>query len=211
MAHGQKIRKQPRALLAQIPGLKVVELHEADWCCGSAGTYNLTQPEMAARLQERKVHNIRATGADAVVTANPGLHHPDRAGPRASAASPCRCSTSWSCSTRPIPRYRDEDQGDGPRRAAAADAHPRHRERDDVVVSVALSGGGDEILAIGNECPHQGGNLCDGWIEGEIVTCPLHGWEFDLRSGVCMTVPGERVPGYRVTVEDGAVHLEAVE
>ena len=72
VAHGQKIRKEPRALLAQIPGLEVVELREADWCCGSAGTYNLTQPEMATRLQERKVQNIRATGADAVVTANPG-------------------------------------------------------------------------------------------------------------------------------------------
>ena len=72
VAHGQKIRKEPRALLAQIPGLTVRELHEADWCCGSAGTYNLTQPEMAGRLQRRKVENIRATGADAVVTANPG-------------------------------------------------------------------------------------------------------------------------------------------
>ena len=72
VAHGQKIRKEPRALLAQIPGLTVKELHEADWCCGSAGTYNLTQPEMAGRLQRRKVENIRATGADAVVTANPG-------------------------------------------------------------------------------------------------------------------------------------------
>jgi glycolate dehydrogenase iron-sulfur subunit len=72
VAHGQKIRKEPRRLLAQIPGLTLVELNEADWCCGSAGTYNLTQPEMAARLQERKVQNIRATGADAVVTANPG-------------------------------------------------------------------------------------------------------------------------------------------
>jgi glycolate oxidase iron-sulfur subunit len=72
VAHGQKIRKEPRQLLAQIPGLEVVELREADWCCGSAGTYNLTQPEMATRLQERKVQNIRATGADAVVTANPG-------------------------------------------------------------------------------------------------------------------------------------------
>ena len=39
----------------------------------------------------------------------------------------------------------------------------------------------DEIFAIGNECPHQGGNLCDGWIEGDILSCPLHGWEFDLR------------------------------
>ena len=66
----------------------------------------------------------------------------------------------------------------------------------------------EEILAIGNECPHQGGNLCDGWIDGDIVTCPLHGWEFDLRSGVCMTIPGERVLAYRATVEDGAVYLE---
>jgi nitrite reductase/ring-hydroxylating ferredoxin subunit len=67
---------------------------------------------------------------------------------------------------------------------------------------------GDEILAVGNECPHQGGNLCDGWVEGEIVTCPLHGWEVDLRSGACMTVPGERVARYAVTVEAGAVFLE---
>ena len=72
VVHGQKIRAQPRALLAQIPGLRVVELPEADWCCGSAGTYNLTQPEMATRLQERKIAHVRATGADAVVTANPG-------------------------------------------------------------------------------------------------------------------------------------------
>jgi glycolate oxidase iron-sulfur subunit len=72
VVHGQKIRDQPRALLAQIPGLRVVELTEADWCCGSAGTYNLTQPEMATRLQERKTAHVQATGADAVVTANPG-------------------------------------------------------------------------------------------------------------------------------------------
>jgi glycolate oxidase iron-sulfur subunit len=72
VVHGQKIRSQPRALLAQIPGLKVVELKEADWCCGSAGTYNLTEPEMARRLQERKVAHIAATGAEWVVTANPG-------------------------------------------------------------------------------------------------------------------------------------------
>jgi glycolate oxidase iron-sulfur subunit len=72
VVHGQKVRAQPRALLAQIPGLRVVELAEADWCCGSAGTYNLTQPEMATRLQERKIAHVRATGADAVVTANPG-------------------------------------------------------------------------------------------------------------------------------------------
>jgi len=72
VAHGQKIRKEPRALLHQIPGLTMKELHEADWCCGSAGTYNLTQPEMAGQLQRRKIENIRATGAEAVITANPG-------------------------------------------------------------------------------------------------------------------------------------------
>ena len=72
VVHGQKIRSQPRQLLSQIPGLTLVELKEADWCCGSAGLYNLTQPEMATRLQARKGQNILATGAEAVVTANPG-------------------------------------------------------------------------------------------------------------------------------------------
>jgi glycolate oxidase iron-sulfur subunit len=70
--HGQTVREEPRALLAQIPGLRVVELAEADWCCGSAGTYNLTQPEMATRLQARKIAHVQATGAECVVTANPG-------------------------------------------------------------------------------------------------------------------------------------------
>jgi glycolate oxidase iron-sulfur subunit len=72
VVHGQKIRNQPRQLLAQVPGLEVVPLPESDWCCGSAGIYNLTQPEMAARLLERKVGHVLATGAEAVVTANPG-------------------------------------------------------------------------------------------------------------------------------------------
>src|SRR5215470_5681412 len=48
-------------------------------------------------------------------------------------------------------------------------------------LDVAVFRRGDEILAIGNECAHTGGNLCDGFVEGDIVTCPLHGWEFDLR------------------------------
>ncbi|MCI0545662.1 MAG: Rieske 2Fe-2S domain-containing protein [Candidatus Rokubacteria bacterium] len=73
---------------------------------------------------------------------------------------------------------------------------------------IAMFRRGEEVLAIGNECPHQGGNLCDGWVEGDIVTCPLHGWEFDLRSGVCMTVPGERVPCFTATVEGNAIYLE---
>jgi glycolate oxidase iron-sulfur subunit len=72
VAHGQKIKSEPRKLLAQIPGLSVVELTESDWCCGSAGIYNLTEPEMATRLLHRKVSHVLATGAEAVVTANPG-------------------------------------------------------------------------------------------------------------------------------------------
>lgn len=83
VVHGQKIRSQPRQLLAQVPGLRVVDLPESDWCCGSAGIYNLTQPEMAARLLERKVRHVRGTGADAVVTANPGCILQIQAGLRA--------------------------------------------------------------------------------------------------------------------------------
>src|SRR5262245_11480978 len=72
VVHGQKIRSAPRTLLAQIPDLRVVDLVESDWCCGSAGLYNLTEPEMAGRLLRRKVRHVLATGATAVVTANPG-------------------------------------------------------------------------------------------------------------------------------------------
>jgi glycolate oxidase iron-sulfur subunit len=72
LLHGQKIRTQPRALLAAIPGLEIVPLEEADWCCGSAGTYNVTQPDLARSILERKVANIVRSGADTVVTANPG-------------------------------------------------------------------------------------------------------------------------------------------
>jgi glycolate oxidase iron-sulfur subunit len=72
VVHGQKIKNEPRTLLAQIPGLRLVELTESDWCCGSAGIYNLTEPEMATRLLHRKVSHVMATGAEAVVTANPG-------------------------------------------------------------------------------------------------------------------------------------------
>ena len=72
VVHGQKTKSEPRRLLAQIPGLRLVELPESDWCCGSAGIYNLTQPEMATRLLHRKVGHVLETSAEAVVTANPG-------------------------------------------------------------------------------------------------------------------------------------------
>jgi glycolate oxidase iron-sulfur subunit len=72
LGHGQKVRAAPRALLGAIPGLEVVDLVEADMCCGSAGIYNLTEPAMARRLLARKIDHVAATGAAAVVTANPG-------------------------------------------------------------------------------------------------------------------------------------------
>jgi glycolate oxidase iron-sulfur subunit len=83
VVHGQKIRRQPRALLAQLPGVRVVDLPESDWCCGSAGIYNLTQPEMAERLLRRKTRNIESTRAEAVITANPGCILQIQAGLRA--------------------------------------------------------------------------------------------------------------------------------
>ena len=70
--HAQKIREQPRQLLSLIPGLVLKELPETDLCCGAAGTYNLTEPEMAARLSRRKLANILSTGAQICVTANAG-------------------------------------------------------------------------------------------------------------------------------------------
>ena len=72
LAHGQKIREQPRSLLKRIPGLELVEIEESDWCCGSAGIYNITQPEMANRLLERKMGHVRKAAPDIVVTGNPG-------------------------------------------------------------------------------------------------------------------------------------------
>jgi glycolate oxidase iron-sulfur subunit len=74
LCHGQKITKQPREVLKAIPGLTLTELAESTWCCGSAGIYNITQPEMAAQLQARKMGHIAATGASIVATANPGCH-----------------------------------------------------------------------------------------------------------------------------------------
>jgi glycolate oxidase iron-sulfur subunit len=74
LAHAQRIGAQPRKLLGSIPGLTLKEMHESSLCCGSAGIYNVTQPEMAARLGDRKIGNAQATGADVIVTANPGCH-----------------------------------------------------------------------------------------------------------------------------------------
>jgi glycolate oxidase iron-sulfur subunit len=72
LAHAQRITQPPRDLVRAIAGDNYIELPESDVCCGSAGSYNLTEPEMAERLQRRKIDNILKTGAQIVVTTNPG-------------------------------------------------------------------------------------------------------------------------------------------
>jgi glycolate oxidase iron-sulfur subunit len=72
LVHAQRIAGAPRRLLARIPGLRVVGMEESSVCCGSAGIYNLTQPEMSSRLRRRKVEAICRTGASIVATTNPG-------------------------------------------------------------------------------------------------------------------------------------------
>ena len=74
LVHGQKISRQPRALLRLLPGVTLVELPESSWCCGSAGVYAITQPEQAELLLGRKTANVMSTGAAWVATANPGCH-----------------------------------------------------------------------------------------------------------------------------------------
>lgn len=72
LVHGQRVKAPPRALLRRIPGLRLVELADSDLCCGSAGIYNVQQPEMAGELARRKVERIRESGARTVVSGNPG-------------------------------------------------------------------------------------------------------------------------------------------
>ena len=72
LVHGLGVRETPRELLRSIPGVRLIELAESDLCCGSAGSYNLTEPEMAHALAARKAANIIATGADYVILSNPG-------------------------------------------------------------------------------------------------------------------------------------------
>lgn len=72
LLHAQKIAAAPRLLLGQVPGLRLVPLAEADWCCGGAGSYSLLHPETSARILARKMGHLRASGAEVVATGNPG-------------------------------------------------------------------------------------------------------------------------------------------
>jgi len=72
LAHAQRVREQPRALLRTIPGLRLLEIPNGDQCCGSAGTYNLFQPESAHEIGVRKVDAVQSVAPDMVASANPG-------------------------------------------------------------------------------------------------------------------------------------------
>jgi len=80
LGHAQKIRAAPRKLLAAVPGLELVELKEAEICCGSAGIYNVTHNEMAEQLLEKKMRRIEESRAEVILTANPGCLLQLRAG-----------------------------------------------------------------------------------------------------------------------------------
>ncbi len=87
LVHAQRVSEPPRRLLRRLPGIRLVEMQEPALCCGSAGIYNVLHPEMADALLERKLGNIEATGADLVVTTNPGCMLQLQAGLRRRASS----------------------------------------------------------------------------------------------------------------------------
>jgi glycolate oxidase iron-sulfur subunit len=80
LAHGQRVRSAPRELLRRVPGLRIKEMAMADSCCGSAGIYNVVHTDMSMALLEKKTGAINVTGADRIVTANPGCMLQLRAG-----------------------------------------------------------------------------------------------------------------------------------
>jgi glycolate oxidase iron-sulfur subunit len=81
LAHAQKVRNEPRALLRALPGVELVDLPNSDWCCGSAGIYNLTHPDMAEAQLRQKLETIEQVAPELVVASNPGcLLHMARGG-----------------------------------------------------------------------------------------------------------------------------------
>jgi glycolate oxidase iron-sulfur subunit len=74
LVHGQGLSGPPRQVIRTIPGVELREMKESNWCCGMAGSFALKEYETSRKLLERKLAHVRATGADALVTANPGCH-----------------------------------------------------------------------------------------------------------------------------------------
>lgn len=73
---------------------------------------------------------------------------------------------------------------------------------------IALFRCADQICAIDNLCPHQGGPLSEGILEDGCVTCPWHGWQFDVKSGACQNMPSEDVRSYPISIKDGGIYLQ---
>jgi glycolate oxidase iron-sulfur subunit len=110
LGHAQKIRQQPRQLLGLIPGLELVPLPESEHCCGAAGSYNITQPEMAHQVGQRKAQNVLATGAQAVFTGNVGCllqiaRHVRAQRPDVWVAHPI--DALWASYSGQLPRFRE--------------------------------------------------------------------------------------------------------
>jgi glycolate oxidase iron-sulfur subunit len=82
LVHAQRISKQPRQLIKAVPGVELVEMHHPDICCGSAGIYNVLEPELSGRILEEKMDDLLGTDAELVVTANPGCQMQLEAGLR---------------------------------------------------------------------------------------------------------------------------------
>ena len=72
LIHGQRVKDEPRRLLRSIPGLELLDVPEADWCCGSAGIYNLVHPELSQQILQRKMAHLAAVNPDVITTGNPG-------------------------------------------------------------------------------------------------------------------------------------------
>src|SRR5256886_4502496 len=83
LVHAQRIRRQPRELIAALPGVELVEMAHPDICCGSAGLYSVVQPEMSRRILDEKMDDLLSTDPDVVVAANPGCQLQLEAGLRA--------------------------------------------------------------------------------------------------------------------------------
>jgi glycolate oxidase iron-sulfur subunit len=87
LAHAQRIRKQPRDLIRSVPGVEFVEMRHADICCGAAGLYSTLEPAMSNRILQEKLHDLTATQADVVISANPGCQMQLESGLRARGSS----------------------------------------------------------------------------------------------------------------------------
>ncbi|MSR81893.1 MAG: carboxymuconolactone decarboxylase [Candidatus Latescibacteria bacterium] len=132
-----------------------------------------------------------AAGLTKVVDAIEVLRELDREG---KLGAPAAVAAEQEAQWMPVLRAEEVPAGE------ARVANVGHRQ-------LAVFNVGGEILATANACVHQGGYLGDGFLDGEVVICPLHGWQFNVRSGACITRPGQQVKAYEVRVREGQVEV----